>query len=154
MPNPFENWLKPDVMAKFTAPTSFPGVIGMKDAMESGRKSVQACAEAQQLAMESLQTIIQRQTEIVSRIMHDNSAIAQEIINEGTPEEKIARSAEMIRNAYERTIDGMQEVGDIYNKSGKEACEIINRRVAACFDEIGCCAKDAASKKTKAKKSA
>ena len=36
-----------------------------------------------------MQTIIQRQTEILSQIAQENSAIAQEIINEGTPEEKL-----------------------------------------------------------------
>lgn len=150
MKTPFDAWLKPDMASNFAAPNA---MVGMKELMESGRRSVQACAEAQQIAAESFQTIIQRQTEILSQMVRDNSSIAQEIINEGTPEEKIARGAELVRNAYERTVSGMQEVGDICNKSTKEACEIINKRVADCIEEIGCSAKDAAVKK-KSKKSA
>ncbi|HNS45575.1 MAG TPA: TIGR01841 family phasin, partial [Alphaproteobacteria bacterium] len=103
---------------------------------------------------ESIQTIIQRQNEILSQMVRDNSTIAQEIINEGTPEEKIARGAELIRNAYEHTVSGFQEVGDICNKSTREACDIINRRVSDCIEEIGCTAREAAGKKSKAKKSA
>jgi len=151
MKTPFDAWLKPDFATTFSNPTS---AVGMKDVMESGRRSVQAYAEAQQVAAQSLQTIIQRQAEIISQIVQDNSAIAQEIINEGTPEEKIARGAELIRSAYERTVTGVQEVGDICNKSSREACDIINKRVAECFDEIGCSARESSSRKSKTKKSA
>ncbi|MCB1551433.1 MAG: phasin family protein [Alphaproteobacteria bacterium] len=156
MPSPFDNWLKPEFLSNFSPTSSASGMGGVKSLMESGRKSIQACAEAQQIAMESMQTIIQRQTEILSQIAQENSAIAQEIINEGTPEEKIARGAELIRSAYEKTVSGMQEVGDICNKSTKEACDIINRRVTACLDEVQCTAKASAGKTKKAagKKSA
>lgn len=157
MTNPFEAWLKSDYISNFPSPAA-SGVSGMKGAMEAGRRSIQACAEAQQVAMESLQTIVQRQSEIVSQLLKDNSSMAQEIINEGTPEEKIARGAELIRCAYEKTMSGMQEVGDIYSKSTKEACDIINRRVSACLEEVQCSARQAAcgqnGKKAQGKKSA
>lgn len=135
MKNLYENWLKPEFLSNFAPAAAVPGDV-VKGAMESGRRSIQSCAEAQQVTMESLQTVIQRQTEIISQLVKDNSSIAQEIINEGSPEDKIARGAELIRSAYERTISGMQEVADIYNKSTKEACDIINRRVSACLEEV------------------
>ncbi len=150
MQSPFEKWLKPEYLSNFSAGSAFPGMDGVRDAMESGRKSIQAYAEAGQIAMESMQTIMQRQSEILSQLVQDNSSIAQEIINEGTPEEKIARSAELVRQAYEKTVFGMQEVNDICSKSTKEACEIINKRVSACLEEVQCSVKDGNGKVKKA----
>ncbi|MDD3021778.1 MAG: TIGR01841 family phasin [Alphaproteobacteria bacterium] len=155
MHNPFENWMKPEFISNFTPASTIPGMANVKDIMESGRRSIQAYAEAQQVAMESMQTIIQRQTEILSQLVQDNSTIAQEIINEGTPEDKVARGAELIRSTYEKTVSGIQEVNDICSKSTKEACDIINRRVSACLEEVQCTAKEnIKGKKAPSKKSA
>jgi phasin family protein len=152
----FDNWLKPNLSnSPFSNMPQAP--FGMKEMMESGRKFAQACTEAQQISTQSLQTIIQRQTEILSQMVKDQSAIAKEVMNEGTPEEKIARGAELIRDAYEKTVSGAREVGDIASKSTREAFEILNERVTSCFDEIKSTAEEAKEQKTKksaAKKSA
>ncbi len=155
--NPFfENWMK-------SGPThsAFPKIphvpFGMKEVMESIRKSIQACTEAQQVAAQSLQAIRQRQTEIMSQMVQDSSAVAKQVMDEGTPEEKIARSAELIRDAYEKTVNNYREVGDIASKSAREAMDILNERITNAFDEIKSTAEDAKdqkSKKASAKKTA
>lgn len=133
--NPFfENWLKVDLSNSVPGFASAP--VDMKHMMESGRKTMQAIIEAQQVAIESLQTIAQRQTEIMSQFVQDQSAMARDIVKEGTPEEKIARSAESMRKAYEKTINGSREVADMLNKSTREASEIINKRVTNALNEI------------------
>ncbi len=147
----FENWLKPD-LSNTLFPTIPNAPFGMKEMMESGRKSVQAYTEAQQVAAQSVQAIIQRQTEILSKLVQEQSAIAKEVMAEGTPEEKIARSAELIREAYEKTVHDVREVSDIANKSTREALDILNGRIAACFEEIQSTAEEA--KEQKSKKSA
>jgi phasin family protein len=147
----FENWLKPD-LSKSLFPSIPNAPFGLKEMMESGRKSVQAYSEAQQIAAQSFQAMMQRQSEILSQLVQDQSAIAKEVMNEGTPEEKIARSAELIREAYEKTINNAREVGDIANKSAREALDVLNDRVTACFEEIQSTAEDA--KEQKSKKSA
>lgn len=151
----FENWLKPD-LSKSLFSNMPQSPFGMKEMMESGRKSIQACTEAQQVATQSMQAIMKRQSEILSQIVQDQSSIAKEVMNEGTPEEKIARSAELIREAYEKTMNNAREVGDIANKSTREALDIINDRITSCFEEIQSTAEDAKEMKTKkpAKKSA
>ncbi|HOO51787.1 MAG TPA: TIGR01841 family phasin [Alphaproteobacteria bacterium] len=136
MQSPFDKWMKPEYLSNFSAGSAFPAMNGMKDAMEFGRKSIQAYAEAGQITMDSFQTVMQRQSEILSQLVQDNSSMAQEIINEGTPEEKLARGAELIRQAYEKTVCGMQEVNDICSKSSKEACDVINKRISACLEEV------------------
>lgn len=147
--NPFfENWFKQDGSnAMFP---KFPNVpFGMKEMMESSRRSIQACTEAQQIAAQSLQAIMQRQSEILSQMVQNSSAVAKEVMDEGTPEEKIARSAELIREAYEKTINNYREVGDIASKSAREAMDVLNGRVATAFEEIQTTAEDAKEQKSK-----
>lgn len=132
--NFFEQWMKPQFSK------SIPGVnnltFDMKAVMESNRKTWQAFTEAQQVAIESMQTSAQRFGEIMSQVVQDHSEIAREIIAEGTPEEKVARGAELVKRSYEKTIGGIREVGDIVNKSSREAGDIINKRVSSALNEI------------------
>jgi phasin family protein len=125
----FQNWLK-------NIPSLPQGPMDMKSMMEQGRKTFQAITEAQQLCVESLQVIAQRQAELLSQIVQDQSEIAREIATEATPEQKIARGAELIRKSYEKTIDGAREVTDMVQKSTREAGDIINHRVANALNDI------------------
>ena len=116
--------------------------------MVASRRSIQACTEAQQIAAQSFQAIAQRQSEILSQLVSDSSAVAKEVMDEGTPEEKIARSADLIREAYEKTINNYREVGDIASKSAREAMDVINDRIACAFDEIKSTAEEAKEQKS------
>lgn len=133
--NFFEQWvIKPELTR------SIPGVpnltFDVQAVLESQRKTIQALTEAQQLAVESLQTVAQRQAEIMSQLFQDQSEIAREIAAEGSPEAKIAKGADLARRSYEKTVNGFREVGDIVNKSGREASDIINKRVSCALEEI------------------
>lgn len=108
----------------------------MKDLMETQRKNLQAFTEAQQLAMESMQAVAQRQTEIVSQIIEDNSNIAKELMGEGSPEQKLAKNAELLKKLYEKTTGNMQELSDMISKSSTETGKLLNKRVSASMGEI------------------
>lgn len=138
--NPFENWLNSDVAKSFPSFANVQKMMNnpfdMKTVMESGRKTFQAFGEAQQVTMESLQTIAARQAEIISQMVEDQSAITREILNASSPEEKIARQTDMLRKSYEKTVNNLREVGDMMNKSGREAGDIITKRISASLSEI------------------
>jgi phasin family protein len=125
----FQNWMK-------NMPSMPKGPMDMQSMMEQGRKTFQAITEAQQVCMESLQVIAQRQTEILSQIVQDQTEIAREIATEATPEQKIARGAELIRKSYEKTMDSAREVSDMMQKSTREAGDIINNRVTNALNEV------------------
>lgn len=108
----------------------------LKALLETQRKNIQALTEANKIAVGNLQAIAQRQTEILSQIVEDNSSLAKEMMTEGTPEEKIAKNAKLFKNVYERTVGSMKELSKIINKSNEEASTIINKRVAATMNEI------------------
>jgi len=123
-----------------------PSAMDMKSLMETHRKNFQALTEAQQRTMLNMQAVAQKQTEIFSQFMEDNSAMAKEIMSEKTPEQKVAKQADIFKKVYERCVLSGQEINELLNKSNKEAGEIINKRVSATLNEI----KDTVEKSQKA----
>lgn len=104
--------------------------------METQRKNMQTMSELQQIAVGNLQSIAQRQSEIISQMVESNTNMAQQIMTEGTPEEKIALQADMVRTAYENSVTGLTELSDLVAKSGKETGDIISKRVTASLTEF------------------
>jgi len=133
--NPFSQFFSQNDFSKaFQQYQAIP--FEMKDLMETQRKNLQAFTEAQQLAMEGMQAVAQRQTEIVSQIIEDNSNIAKELMGEGSPEQKLAKNAELFKKLYEKTTGNMQELSDMISKSGAETGKLLNKRVSASMAEI------------------
>lgn len=117
----------------------------LKTILESHRKNVQALAQAQQVTLDNVQALAHRQTEILSQIVEDQSALVKEFLNDGTPEDKIAKNADLYKKIYERTIKNMSELSNMVNKSNADASSIINKRISASMGEI----KSALDKKDK-----
>ena len=112
----------------------FPFDFG--NVLETMRKNMQAMTEAQQIAIENIQAIAQRQAEIMTQMVEDNTSLAQQIMTEGTPEEKISRQADLARKSYERSMSNLTELSDMVVKSNREAGEIISKRVTASLTEF------------------
>lgn len=133
--NPFSELFSPAEFSKlFENYQSLP--FDLKDFLETQRKNIQTLSEAQQLSMENLQAIAQRQSEILSKMVEDNATIAKELMAEGTPEEKMAKNADLFKNMYERSVKNMNELAGMMNKSGQETTSLINKRVSATMNEV------------------
>ena len=114
--NPFADFFAQNDFAKLFENYQ-TSAFDLKALLETQRKNVQAITEANQVSMGNLQTIAQRQTEILSQIVEDNSSLAKELMTEGTPEEKIAKNAKLFKNIYERTGGNMKDISEMLNKS-------------------------------------
>ena len=117
--------------------------------MELQRRNFQALTEAQQLAVEGLQAVAQRQSEIIAQMVEDNSAIARDIISEGSPEQKVAKHTDLVKKVYERSVTNYREISDMLEKSGQEAADIINKRISASLNELKSAMEKSAPAKTK-----
>lgn len=137
-----------DVFANLPSAQNMP--FDADSFMELQRKNMQAITEAQQLAFESVQAVAQRQGELLSQIVEDNSTVAQEIISEGSPEQKVAKQTDLVKSVYERSVSNYKELADMINKTSLEAADIINQRVAASLTEF----KSAVAQSSKPVKSA
>ena len=110
--------------------------IDMKAFLETQRKNLQAVSEAQQSAFEGIQAVTQRQTELLSKFVEDNSSIAKQALSEGTPEEKIAQNAEILQKSYERSIENAKEISSLVNEANEKTTGILNKRVSASVNEL------------------
>lgn len=133
--NSFTNLFEQNDFSKF-----FEGYnaspIDMKTFLETQRKNLQAVSEAQQSALEGIQAIAQRQTELISQFVEDNSSIAKQALSEGTPEEKIAQNADIFKSTYERNVNSLQEMSELIGESNQKATGILNKRVSASVNEL------------------
>lgn len=147
MTNDFSKFFDNDFTKNLTG-FSFP--FDMKTLMETQTRNLQAITEAQQLAMEGFQAIAQRQSEMVSQMVQDNTALAQEVMSESSPEQKIAKQADIMKKVYERSIRDLKEIGELINKSNEDAADVLSKRVSASLTEL----KTAVSKTKSASKKA
>lgn len=133
--NPFGEFFAQNDFSKFFEDyKSTP--FDLQNFMETQRKNIQALTQAQQVSIDNLQTIAQRQSAILSEIIEDNAKIAQGLMSEGTPEEKISKNTDMFKTSYERTVKNMNEMAELLNQSNQEASGIIDKRIKASLNEF------------------
>lgn len=135
-PNAYANKFFNTDFLKGLIPANAMFPFDMDAMMEAQRKNMEALTEAQQVAVTHLQAIAQRQTELLTRMVADNTALAQQILAEGTPEEKMSRQADAVRKSYEMSVTNLAEMSDLVTQSGREAGEILNKRVTASLTEL------------------
>jgi len=108
----------------------------MASAMETSRKNFKAIAEANQCAISGWQSLAQRQAQMVSEFIQNNSGMATEGFAESSAQEKLARQTELLNSAYQRSIANTQELAQMASQCTKEAAEVISKRVVASINEI------------------
>jgi phasin family protein len=52
------------------------------------------------------------------------------------PQAKAAKQAELLKQAYERAVANMKEIGDLMQQSHGEAMKLLNNRFAEAMDEV------------------
>lgn len=104
--------------------------------IEAHRKSFETISEIQQMAVENLQAIGQHQASMISQMVEDNTTIAQQLMSEGTPEEKMARQTELVKKSVAHSIESWSELTDLVSASGKSAAELMGKRVTSSLTDI------------------
>lgn len=130
------------MMADFKMP-----MLDVQQIMTISRKNIEAMTAANQLAVEGIQACLKRQAEIVQESLKEANSIVTEMAAAGTPEDKIVRQVELVKQAYENAISNTKELAEIAAKSNGEAIELISERVSDSLDEIKAVTKKATTKK-------
>lgn len=119
-----------------TKSSMMPATPDLKEMMETQRRNFQAMTEAGRMAMTGWQALMQQQADMVSRMAQSQSEIFRESMKEGTPEEKIARQADMFRQAYESSVEQSKEMAEMMMKTNREAMDMIQKRVRCTLNEM------------------
>lgn len=128
-------------MADFKVPA-----IDMEALMTAHRKNVEAMNAANNLAVEGMQAVARRQIEIMRTGMEEMTAMVGDLMKATTPEERIAKQADLTKTSFEKTLANMKELSELIAKSNSEATEVINKRIAGMLDEMKTLAKTAGKK--------
>jgi phasin family protein len=112
-----------------------PGV-DVEAVVSSQRRNLEALTAANQLAIEGMQAIAKRQSEILRQMMEEASQAMRDVMAPGSPEDKAARQTEVVKEAFKRAIGNMRELAEMVSKSQGEAFEVINKRVTDSLDEL------------------
>jgi phasin family protein len=110
--------------------------VDMEGVVATQRKNIEALAQANQLAVESMQAIARRQSEIFRSMMEEASSAMREVMAAGSPEEKAAKQTEIVKDAFQRAVLNMRELAELVAKSQTEAMDVVQKRVADSLDEI------------------
>ncbi|MEX2630722.1 MAG: phasin family protein [Tistlia sp.] len=120
---------------KWSEQFQIPG-LDMQSLMEAQRKNLEAISQANRIAIEGAQALAQRQMEILRTTMEEASKVMSDLAAAGTPEERMAKQADLVREAFERAIANTRELAEMGAKSNTEALDLINKRVAESLTEV------------------
>ncbi len=67
--------------------------------------------------------------------MRNNASIAQDMMNAGKPEDKMARNSQAMQKSYEQAMEGAKEIAELVQKANSEAAGILTKRADESLKE-------------------
>ena len=121
--------------SKFMSEHKVPG-LNVDQVADSYRKNVEALTAASQVAVEGMQAVVKRQTEILRESMEEYAALLRGYSTPTSPEDAASKQAELARHTFENALAHMREIGELIAKANNESLEVINKRVTEMLDEV------------------
>jgi phasin family protein len=100
------------------------------------RKNLEAFTLANQLVAEAVQEVGRRQMELAQRSMVEAKALLRDIAQPGAPEERLAKNAELAKQAFENGLAQAQEFTEIVANAQAAAFNVISKRVTESMNEM------------------
>jgi phasin family protein len=121
---------------KFFAELKLPALPDMEVLLAANRKNLETLTAANRVALEGAQAVARRHMEIVQSNMAELTEAMKALTGADAPQAKAAKQAEMLKQAYQRAVAQMTELGDLIRQSNTEALDLINKRFAEAMDEV------------------
>jgi phasin family protein len=122
-------------LSKVFGDLRFPG-LDFQVLADSQRKTFEALTQANQLAIEGMRALTQRQSEIVQEAAKEASALLRNWTQPGAPEDRFVKSVEAAKLAFEKGIANARELNDLGSKASADVFGVIAKRVSEGFDEV------------------
>jgi phasin family protein len=122
--------------SKLMGQYKLPGV-DVESVMAAQKKNMDALIAANRTALEGLQTMMKRQSEIMQETLAEAQKAVSGMGKSGSsPQEMVAAQAEFAKTAFERGLHNMRELAEMIAKSQTEAANVINQRISAQLQEM------------------
>ncbi|MFD2264810.1 phasin family protein [Lacibacterium aquatile] len=112
-----------------------PG-IDVDALVQAQRRNIEAVTQANQLAVEGMQAVLRRQTEIMRQTVEETQTALRDAMTQGAPDAKIVKQADLAKVTFEKALANLRELAEIVTKSNQEAADVINKRFSASIDEL------------------
>ena len=139
------------MMNQFTKAFSeykIPGV-DMTTVSEHQRKNVEALTTANKQALEGVQAVASRQSEILKETMDEAVNALKELSTASGPTEVASKQVELLQNALEKALANMRDLAEMTAKANTDAFDVIRNRFTDSLGEIKEMAKNLTSKEAK-----
>ncbi|HET9019851.1 MAG TPA: TIGR01841 family phasin [Acetobacteraceae bacterium] len=121
---------------KLFSEMKLPPVPDMEALMTAYRRNMEALSAANRVALEGAQAVARRHMEIMQQTMTELTETMRALATVNAPQEKAAKQAELLKQAYEHAVANTRELSDLIQKSNGEALSLLNRRFAEAMDEV------------------
>jgi phasin family protein len=121
---------------KLFSDMKMPAVPDMEAFIAASRRNIETLTAANKVALEGAQAVARRHMEIVQQSMAELTEAVRAMSTMEGPQAKAAKQADLLKNAYERAVANMKEIGDLIQNSNAEAVKLLNTRFIEALDEV------------------
>jgi phasin family protein len=121
-----------------------PG-LDVEAVVATQRKNLEALTQASQLAVEGVQAMARRQTEIARQAVQDATEVVRDWTQPGALDERLVKNVETAKQAFEKGLASVREFNELTTKASTDVFGVIAKRVSESFDEVRHYAKKSAS---------
>lgn len=110
--------------------------VDVNSMMEGQRKNVEALIAANKVALEGIQALMTRQSEMLQQSMDQASVALKDVQAADTPQAAVDKQGELIKEAFEKALANMRELAEMSAKLNTDAMDKINKRFAEFLEEL------------------
>ncbi|MDE2516912.1 MAG: phasin family protein [Rhodospirillales bacterium] len=121
---------------KLLADMKLPSMLDLEPFIAASRRNMEAMTAANRIALEGAQTVARRHMEIMQQAMAEMSDAIKALASPEPPQTKAARQAELLKQGYEHAVANLRELGDLIQRSNKEAMDLLNHRFTEAMNEV------------------
>jgi phasin family protein len=100
------------------------------------RKNLEALTQANQLAVEGVSALAERQVGILQQAIAEASGLFREWTQPGAADERLAKSVDAAKQTFEKGLANARELNDLSAKAGMDVFSVLARRLSQSFDEV------------------
>jgi len=114
----------------------FKNTFDFNQLFSTQRRNIEALSAANQAVVEGVQAISRRQAEVVRSNVEGVLKASKDILTSGTPEGNLTKQAALAKTMFEDTLSNLREITETATKSGFEAFDVLNKRMAESLEEL------------------
>ena len=100
------------------------------------RRNIEALSQANQLAVEGVQALAQRQFELTREAFEGFSTLMRDLAQPASTEDRIAKNTEYAKQMLEKSVSNGREIALLATKAGTEAADVLRKRACEGLDEL------------------